>query len=183
MDIKSKAESSMKDRIAKLRQELTSVRTGRANPQMLDPIKVEYYGSLVPIKQVASVAVPEARTIELRPFDPAVLDALEKAIQKSDLGVPPQNDSKVLRLNFPAMTEERRKDVVKMVGKIGEEFRVAVRNLRRDALEELKKTAKDEKMPEDRQKAAEGEIQKLTDSFVAQIDQIVADKQKEVTTV
>ncbi|HVE11794.1 MAG TPA: ribosome recycling factor [Elusimicrobiota bacterium] len=183
MDPKAKAEAGMKERIGKLRQELMTVRTGRANPLMLEAVKVEYYGQLVPLKQVAAVAVPEARIIELRPWDPAALEALEKAIQKADLGVQPQNDSKVLRLIFPTMTEERRKDVVKAVGKLGEEFRVAVRNLRRDALEELKKTAKDQKMPEDRQKAAEGEIQKLTDSFVGQIDQIIAEKQKEVTTV
>jgi len=183
MDIKAKAESAMKERVEKLRAELSGVRTGRANPQMLESVKVEYYGQMMPLKQVAAVAVPEARIIELRPWDPAALETLEKAIQKSDLGVQPQNDGKVIRLLFPTMTEERRKEVVKLVGKIGEEYRVSVRNLRRDALEDLKKSAKDQKMPEDRQKIVEGDIQKLTDSFVKQVDVLVADKQKEVTTI
>src|SRR5438046_1798357 len=115
-DFKSKAEEQMKERIGKLRTELSTIRTGRANPQILEGIKVEYYGQLVPLKQVAAIAVPEARTLELRPWDPSALDALEKAIQKSDLGVTPQNDSKVLRITFPPMTEDRRKDMVKLVG-------------------------------------------------------------------
>jgi len=183
MSEKATAESSMKERIEKLKQELVGVRTGRANPGMVDHIKVDYYGSMVPIKQVAAVSVPEARTLELRPWDANALDPLDKALQKSDLGVPTQNDGKVIRLNFPTMTEDRRKDLSKQVGKIGEEYRVSIRSDRRDAMEAVKKRAKADNLPEDQAKGLEGGIQKLTDEYVKMVDEIVATKQKDVTTV
>jgi ribosome recycling factor len=183
MPEKSKAEASMKERIDKLKVDLMGVRTGRANPAMVDNIKVEYYGSMVPVKQVAAIAVPEPRTLELRPWDANALDPLDKALQKSDLGVPTQNDGKVIRLNFPTMTEDRRKDLAKQVGKIGEEYRVSIRSDRKDAMDALKKRAKDENLPEDAVKGLEGAIQKLTDKYVAEVDELVDEKQKEVTTV
>ena len=183
MSVIAKAEAGMKEKLEKLRGELVAVRTGRANPQILDPIKVEYYGSLVPLRQIAAVSVPEARTLEVRPFDPVALEAIEKAIQKSDLGVTPRNDGKALHLNLPSMTEERRKELVKVAAKIGEEYRVAVRNLRRDAMEELKRLEKDKKLPEDERKSQEGAIQKLTDGYVKKVDEVVAEKQKEITTL
>lgn len=183
MSEKAKAEASMQERIDKLKHDLTGVRTGRANPAMVDSIKVEYYGSLVPVKQVAAVSVPEPRTLELRPWDANALDPLDKALQKSDLGVPTQNDGKVIRLNFPTMTEERRKDLSKQVGKIGEEYRVSIRSDRKEAMDAIKKRAKAENLPEDQVKGLEGAIQKLTDKFVEEVDRLVEEKQKEVTTV
>lgn len=183
MTVQGDAEKAMKERIDKLFTELAGVRTGRANPQVLDPIKVEYYGSLVPIKQVAAIGVAEGRTLEIRAFDPTAVEAIEKALQKSDIGVSPQNDGKVIRLNFPAMNEERRKDVVKMVGKIGEEYRVSVRKDRREAMEALKAQAKKENMPEDRQKDLEAAIQKITDSHIAKVDSAIEEKQKDISTI
>jgi len=183
MSEKATAEASMKERMEKLKDELVGVRTGRANPGMVDHIRVDYYGSMVPVKQVAAISVPEARTLELRPWDANALDPLDKALQKSDLGVPTQNDGKVIRLNFPTMTEDRRKDLAKQVGRIGEEYRVSVRSDRKDAMDAIKKRAKDENLPEDQVKGLEGAIQKLTDDFVKLVDEQVEEKQKEVTTV
>ncbi|MFA5138934.1 MAG: ribosome recycling factor [Elusimicrobiota bacterium] len=183
MDIAEKVEAQMKDRIRKLNEQLSTIRTGRANPQVLEPIKVEYYGQFVPIKQVAAVSVPEARTLEIRPWDPSAVEAIEKAIQKSDLGIMPQKGDKLLRLNFPAMTEDRRKDLCKAIGKIGEEYRVSVRGERHAGMEGLKEKVKKEHLPEDQKKALEVQIQKLTDQYVKQVDEIVAAKQKEITTV
>jgi len=183
MDYKSLAESSMKDQIENLKNELNNIRTGRANPRALDNVQVEYYGALCPIKQVGAISVTAGRTLEIRPFDPTSLEAIEKAIQKSDIGVPPQNDGKVIRLNFPAMNEDRRKELSKEAGQIGEEFRIKVRNERRDALNALRDDAKKEKMPEDAQEGIEKSIQKVTDANIAVIDKLIEDKQKEITTV
>ncbi|MBI3299536.1 MAG: ribosome recycling factor [Elusimicrobia bacterium] len=183
MDPKAKAEAAMKERIERLKRELSTVRTGRANPHMLEGVQVEYYGSLVPLKQVAAVSVPEARTLEVRPWDASAYKALESALMAANLGAQPQGDGAVLRLSFPPMTEERRKDLSKQVGKTGEEFRVAIRTERQEANQHLKKTAKDQNWPEDKVKGAEGQIQKLTDDFIKQIDVIVTDKQKEITTI
>ncbi|MFH1725770.1 MAG: ribosome recycling factor [Elusimicrobiota bacterium] len=173
----------MKERIAKLKADLGGVRTGRANPLLLEGIKVDYYGQPAPIKQVAAISVPDGRTLEIRPWDPTVIAALEKAIQDSDIGVRPQNDGKVIRLSFPTMTEERRKEVGKLVGKIGEEYRVSIRGDRRVAMESIKKRAKEEKLPEDQRKAFEGAIQKLTDAYIEQVDKTVAEKQEEVASI
>ncbi|MDE2292582.1 MAG: ribosome recycling factor [Elusimicrobia bacterium] len=183
MDPKAKAEAAMKDRVERLKRELSTVRTGRASPHLLDDVQVEYYGSMVPIKQVAAVSVPEARTLEIRPWDAGAYKALESALMAANLGAQPNGDGTVLRLTFPMMTEERRKDLAKQVGKTGEEFRVAVRGERQEANQALKKVAKDQNWPEDKVKGAEGAIQKLTDDFIKQIDAVVADKQKEITTI
>ena len=183
MDPKAKAEAAMKERIERLKRELSTVRTGRANPHMLEGVQVEYYGSMVPLKQVAAVSVPEARTLEIRPWDANAYKSLESALMAANLGAQPQGDGSVLRLSFPPMTEERRKDLAKQVGKTGEEFRVAIRTERQEANQHLKKAAKDQNWPEDKVKGAEGQIQKLTDDFIKQIDTIVAEKQKEITTI
>ncbi len=178
-----KTDKEMLARIEKLKAELGAIRTGRASPQILDSIKVEYYGQPVPLKQVAAVTVPEGRILEIRPWDPSVLAEIEKAIQKSDLGIPPQSDGKALRLIMPPMTEERRKDMVKVVRKVAEEYRVALRNERRDALEKFKKAQKAGEISEDDLKRHEVELQKLTDGRIHQVDELLAAKEKEITTV
>lgn len=181
--ILAKTEEKMKARLERFKQDLAGVRTGRANPQVLDGVRVEYFGQMVPLKQVAAVTVPEARTLEIRPWDPTVLAAIEKGIQKSDLGIPPQNDGTMVRLTMPTMTEERRKDLVKMLGKMAEEARVAMRNDRRESMETLKKSEKAKEISEDERKRADEQIQKLTDSYIKKIDESLAQKEKEVTTV
>lgn len=183
MDARGKAEAAMKDRIDRLKRELSTVRTGRANPHMLEGVQVEYYGSMVPLKQVAAVSVPEARTLEIRPWDASAYKSLESALMAANLGSQPQGDGQVLRLSFPAMTEERRKDLAKQVAKTGEEFKVAIRTERQTANQALKGEAKAQNWPEDKLKGAEGGIQKLTDQFIAEVDKIVAEKQKEITTI
>ena len=183
MDARGKAEAAMKDRIDRLKKELSTVRTGRANPNMLDPVKVEYYGTPTPLKQVAAVSVPEARTLEIRPWDAAAYKPLEAALMAANLGAQPQGDGTVLRLSFPPMTEERRKDLAKSVAKTGEEYKVGIRSERQTANQALKGEAKAQNWPEDKVKGAEGGIQKLTDQFVAEVDKIVAEKQKEITTI
>src|ERR1700674_4434055 len=151
----SKMEESMKDRLSKLAKEYSVLRTGRANPMILESVRVEYYGQLVPLKQVAAVSVPEARIMEIRPWDPSVLGDIEKALQKADLGAPPQNDGKLVRLTMPTMTEERRKDMAKIVRKMGEEFRVALRTDRHEALDKIKKAEKAKELTEDDVKSLE----------------------------
>jgi len=182
-DVLPKTEELMKGRVEKFKHELSGVRTGRANPQILESIRVESYGSLMPLKQVAAISVPEARTLEIRPWDPSTLEAIEKALNKSDLGVPPQNDGKMIRLQMPTMTEERRRDLVKMLGKTAEEARVALRNERRDALEKLKKSEKAKEISEDEKKRMDQSIQQLTDRYIKQVDEALAQKEKEVTTI
>ncbi|MFA6092846.1 MAG: ribosome recycling factor [Elusimicrobiota bacterium] len=183
MDFKTKADSQMKERIVKLKDELGRVRTGRANPHMLEAVRVECYGQMVPLKQVAAVSASDARTLEVRPWDQSQVQEVEKALNKADLGAMAKIDGQVIRMILPSMTEDRRKDIVRSVGKIAEEYRVAVRNDRRDALEEVKKAAKDKKISEDEQKLSEVAIQKLTDAYVKQIEEIIAGKQKEIATV
>lgn len=176
-------ESSMKERMSKLAKDFAVLRTGRANPLVLESVKVEYYGQLVPLKQVAAVSVPEARVLEIRPWDPTALPEIEKALQKADLGAMPQNDGKMLRLTMPSMTEDRRKDMVKQVKKIGEEFRVAIRNDRHEALEKLKKAEKAKEISEDEARGLEVRIQKATDAYIAKIESELVAKEKEITTV
>ena len=177
------AESKMEKAIAVLQSDLAAIRAGRANPAILDKITVEYYGVATPIQQVGTVAVPEPRTITIQPWDSSILGEIEKAILKSDVGITPNNDGKTIRLNFPPLTEERRKELVKGISKRGEEGKVAVRNVRRDALEGFKKQKKDGEITEDDLKNLETQIQKLTDKFVGQIDTIVAAKEKEILEV
>lgn len=183
MDARGKAEAAMKEKIERLKKDLSTVRTGRANPHMLEGVLVEYYGTMTPLKQVAAVSVPEARTLEVRPWDATAYKALESALMAANLGAQPQGDGSVLRLSFPAMTEDRRKELAKGVGKTGEEYRVAIRTERQLANQALKAEAKAQNWPEDKVKGAEGGIQKLTDSFIAEIDKIVVEKQKEITTI
>lgn len=177
------AESKMKKAIAVLENDLAAIRAGRANPALLDKITVEYYGAQTPLQQVGTVSVPEARSIVIQPWDITVLKEIEKAILASDLGLTPNNDGKVIRLNFPPLTEERRKELNKGVSKRGEEAKVAVRNIRRDAIEGFKKQKKDNEITEDDLKGLEEKIQKLTDKFVKQIDEIIAAKEKEILEV
>ena len=179
----SQMEAAMKERIARMQKEFSVMRTGRANPMMLESVKVEAYGSLVPLKQVAAVSVPEARTLEIRPWDPSTLQDIEKALQKAEVGAMPQNDGKMLRINLPMMTADRRKDLVKVLKKLGEEFKVGVRNERQDALNKVKKSFQAKEITEDDLRGLETRIQKLTDSFTKQIDDAVAAKEKEILTV
>ena len=166
-----------------LASDFAAVRAGRANAQVLDRITVEYYGQPSPINQVGTVASPDPRTLVIQPWDGSLLKAIEKAIQTSDLGINPQNDGRVIRLVFPQLTEERRKELNKSVSKRGEEAKVAIRNLRRDAIDGFKKQKKNNEITEDDLKDLEEKIQKMTDRFVKQIDELTAAKEKEILEV
>lgn len=183
MDVIETAKEKMGKTIAVLVKELSSLRAGRANAQVLDRILVDYYGTPTPVKQVGNISSPEPRLLMITPYDPSMLNPVEKAIQKSDLGINPSNDGKCIRLVFPELTEERRKDLVKVVRKKGEDSKVAIRSIRRDAIEQIKKQKKDGEMTEDDQKKLEEQAQKLTDSTIKDIDKIVADKEKEIMEV
>jgi len=163
--------------------ELSKVRTGRASANILDHISVDYYGTLTPIGQMASVNVPEARLIIVQPWDQSALPAIEKAIQKSDIGIVPQNDGKVIKLPIPALTEDRRKEMVKQVNKLAEECRIAVRNVRRSAMDDVKKLEKDKKIAEDESKTTQDKIQAMTDASTKKVDQIAEKKAKELLEV
>ena len=165
------------------KQELTRIRTGRASLSILDGIKVEAYGSPMPLNQVGSLTIPESRQIVIQPWDPQLMSGIEKAILKSELGLTPVNDGKVIRINIPQLTEERRKELVKVVKKIAEEYRVAVRNHRREAIDILKKQKKDKEISEDEQFKLQDEAQKETDSFIKKIDGVAAEKENEVMEV
>lgn len=176
-------EEKMEKAILNLKKEFANVRTGRANPMILDKIQVEYYGMQTPIRQVANVTVQDGQTLVITPFDRNSLVDIEKAISKSDLGITPNNDGSCIRITFPQPTEERRKELAKTVKKLGEEAKVAVRNIRRDAVDALKKLEKSENLPEDAAKGLQDDIQKLTDKYIKEIDTQVEDKEKEVMTV
>ena len=165
------------------KQELTKIRTGRASLSLLDGIKVEAYGSSMPLNQVGTLTIPESRQIVIQPWDPQVMSSIEKSILKSELGLTPVNDGKVIRINIPQLTEERRKELVKIVKKIAEEYRVAVRNHRRDAIDALKKQKKNKEISEDEQFKLQDEAQKETDSYIAKIDEVAVDKENEVMEV
>lgn len=162
---------------------LSEIRAGRANPAILNKIKIDYYGVPTPISQVAGISVPEARLIVIQPWDLSVLKEIEKEILKSDIGINPNNDGKVIRLNFPELNEERRKEIVKNIKKIAEEAKVAVRSIRRDGIEGFRKKQKDSEITEDDLKIAEEEIQKITDKNIEEIDKILENKEKEVMSV
>ena len=166
-----------------LRKEFQKVRTGRASTSLLDDVKVDYYGTPTPINQLATLAVPEPRTITLQPWETKIIAAIEKAIINANLGLTPSNDGRVIRLNLPPLTEERRKDIVKQLRKSGEDAKIAVRNIRRDTIDELKKLEKDKKITEDDLKRAEKEVQDVTNSHVTKIDEILGHKEKEVMEV
>ncbi len=177
------AENKMKKAIGALENDLAAIRAGRANPAVLDKITVEYYGAQTPLGQVGTISVPEARSIVIQPWDMTVLKDIERAILASDLGLTPNNDGKVIRLNFPPLTEERRKELSKGVSKRGEEAKVAIRNIRRDAIEGFKKQKKEGEITEDDLKDLEEKIQKMTDKFVKDIDGVVSAKEKEILEV
>ncbi len=174
--------SKMEKSIKSLEGELGTIRAGRANPHVLDRITVDYYGTLTPLQQVANISVPEARMIQIQPWEPSLVKEICKAIQISDLGINPNNDGQVIRLVFPELTEDRRKELVKDVKKKGENAKIAIRNIRRDANDSLKKLEKED-VSEDEIRELEDEIQKLTDKFVDKIDDLVEQKSKEVLTV
>jgi len=174
------ANADMKKAVEHLEQQLSKVRTGRASTNMLDNVKVDYYGAPTPLAQVGGMSTPDARSILIQPWDRTTLSAIEKAILAANLGITPQNDGTVIRITVPPLTEERRKDIVKQCKKIAEEAKLAVRNVRRDANEELKVTEKKEHFSEDDRKRGEDEVQKLTDKFVKDIDVILAAKETEV---
>ena len=178
-----KNEQDMQSTLEKYYGEIRTFRTGRANPQLLENIRVEYYGSELPLKQLANISAPEARSLEIRPWDIRALAAIEKAIQKSDLDIPPSNDGKLIRLNFPQMTEDRRKDLAKLLRKLTEDFRVQLRNHRRDAIEKVRKGQKVQEIPEDERERLEKIIQKATDGYIQKIDEALAAKEKEILTV
>lgn len=173
----------MNKSVAVYRKELSSMRAGRANPQLLDRITVDYYGSQVPINQVANISIPEPRIIQIAPWEQSMLKVIEKAIQKSDLGINPSNDGKIIRLLLPELTQERRKELVKQTRKMAEDCKVAIRSIRRDANDQIKKMKKDNTITEDDQKSAEDKIQKATDKIVKEVDTITAEKEKELMDV
>jgi ribosome recycling factor len=182
-EILKHAEESMRKSTENLHRELAGIRTGKANPALLDSVKVMYYGQSVPLKQVASIAVPEGRLITVQPWEKNLVPEIEKAIQASELGLNPQSDGTLIRLPIPPLTEERRKELVKVVKRFGEETRVAVRNIRRDANERFKKKEKEHAISEDEMHTKQDEVQKLTDSFVETIDEVIAAKEKEIMEI
>lgn len=177
------AEEKMNKRIDTLHRAYDTIRTGRATPAVLDHIMVDYYGVPTPINQLATVSVAEARVLTIQPWDTAVVNAIDKAIQASDIGINPQNDGRMIRLSFPQLTEEHRKEITKTIGKEAEEAKIGIRNVRRDAIEKLKKMKKDSVITEDDLKIGENELQKITDKFVKQIDEIAAKKDKEIMAI
>lgn len=182
-DVLKKLKDEMEKNISSLNKSFARVRTGRATVSLLDGIKVDYYGTPTPINQVANVSIPESRQILIVPWDASVVGALEKAIQKSDLGLTPTTDGKAIRLIIPQLTEERRKEIVKTVKKMAEEGKVKLRNLRRDANEELKTLKKNNSLSEDELFKAQEEVQKITDQYIEKVDKILAAKEKEVMEI
>ena len=176
-------EEKMKKTISVFEENLAEVRAGRANPNILNKVTVDYYGVPTPINQMAGVSVPEPRMIVIQPWDVSVLKDIEKAILASDIGLNPNNDGKVIRLAFPELTEERRKELAKEIRKIAEEAKVAIRAIRRDGIDEAKAKQKNSEITEDELKSAETEIQKITDKYIDEIDKILADKEKEIMSV
>jgi ribosome recycling factor len=169
--------------LTSLKNELAKVRTGRASTALLEPVQVDYYGTPTPLSQVANVTTPDARTIQIAPWENSMLAAIEKSIHAANLGLTPQSDGKVVRINVPAMTEERRKELVKVIKKMGEDSKVAIRNARRDSNEEVKKAEKAKTVTEDDSKKLQEQIQKKTDEKVAEVDKLIATKEKEIMTI
>jgi ribosome recycling factor len=182
-DIKAKARDKMQKSVDAIKTEIARVRTGKATTALVDGLKVECYGSKVPLKQIANIGIPEARMILIQPWDKNLLSDIEKAIFQSDLGLTPNNDSKVIRLPIPPLTEERRKELGKLVKKLGEEGKIAIRNVRRECNDELKKSEKSGDLGEDESKRATKEIQDITDTFTQTIDQIIKEKEKEIMEI
>jgi len=183
IDVQQVLEEKMRKSISVLKEELNTIRAGRANPALLDKIMVDYYGSPTPLKNISNISVPDPRSLMISPFDPKSIHDIEKAINIANLGINPSNDGKVIRLVIPAVTEERRKELIKVVKKYGEDAKVAIRNERRDANDELKKQEKAGELTEDDLKKALDEVQKKTDKAIKDIDAIVAEKEKEIMEV
>jgi len=179
-DILLDAEERMSKSVDTFKIELSKIRTGRATPGLVESIRVDYYGSEVPLKQTASISIPDLRSIAIQPWDKGMLPVIEKALLKSSIGITPVNDGHFIRLNLPDLTEERRRDLVKMVKKIAEEHRIAIRNVRREANEHLKKEEKASEITEDEMERALDEVQKLTDEYIEQVDKILQGKEEEI---
>lgn len=179
-DVLKKTREAMAKSTEFFKNQLNKVRTGRASASLVDNVKADYYGALTPISQMASISVPDARTIIIQPWDRGTLVPIEKAIQQADLGFNPQNDGTLIRIPVPPLTEERRKEFVKLCKKYAEETRVGIRNVRRDSIESLRKAEKDKKMSEDDKNKGEDEVQKITDEFIKNVDNLLAQKEKEL---
>ncbi|SHI70081.1 ribosome recycling factor [Clostridium amylolyticum] len=182
-DIISKADEKMKKSISVLKSDLSTLKAGRANPTMLDRIEVEYYGSMVPVNQVSNVSAPEPRVLMITPWEKSTLKDIEKAILKSDLGINPSNDGSVIRLVIPELTEETRRNLVKTVKKYGEDTKIAIRSIRRDANDKIKALKKDSDLSEDEMKKSEEDIQKTTDTYVKEVDKVIEAKEKEIMAI
>src|SRR5690554_2864841 len=183
LDVHKEAASKMDKTISVYKEELASIRAGRANPALLDRISVDYYGQITPLKQVGSVSAPEPRLLVIQPWDASLIPAIEKEIIKSDLRLNPSNDGKLIRLIIPQLTEERRKDLIKVVKKNSENAKVAIRNTRRDAIDKIKKMEKDKELTEDDRKQAENQMQEITDKHITMIDEITAKKEEELMEI
>ncbi|KNF08847.1 ribosome-recycling factor Frr [Gottschalkia purinilytica] len=183
LDIHKETEERMEKSLKACKDELTSIRAGRANPSLLDRVTVEYYGTQTPLNQVANISAPEPRMIVIQPWDANILGEIEKSIQKSDLGLNPTNDGKIIRLIIPQLTEERRKELIKVVKKVSENAKIAVRNQRRDANDAVKKMLKANEITEDESKQAEEKIQKITDKYIEEVDKLMTQKEKELMEV
>ncbi|WP_028776170.1 ribosome recycling factor [Shimazuella kribbensis] len=182
-EVKSTMQEKMDKAVQVLKRDLMSLRAGRANPALLDKVMVDYYGSPTPVNQLANISTPDPRTLYIQPWDKTAVAQIEKSILKSELGLTPNNDGAAIRISIPPLTEERRGDLVKMARKMGEEAKVAIRNVRREANDELKKLEKNGEVNEDSSRRGQDEIQKVTDQFVKEIDKIVADKEKEIMEI
>ena len=176
-------ESNMRKSVDATQRTFNSIRTGRANPSLLDRLKVEYYGAETPLKSLATISIPDSQTIAIQPFDSSSLALIEKAIATSDLGLTPNNDGKIVRINVPPLTEERRKDFCKLASKYAEEGKVALRNIRRDAIEKIKKQEKEGEVSEDQSRGEQDEVQKLTNKFITEIEKHLAEKEAEILKV
>ncbi|MGL5752226.1 MAG: ribosome recycling factor [Paraclostridium sp.] len=181
--VKKQLEEKMARTIEALKSEFTTIRAGRANAQMLDKIRVDYYGTPTPVNQVGAISVPEPRTLMINPWDKTAMAEIEKAIRNSDLGLNPTNDGQVIRISVPALTEERRKDLAKQAGKVSEEFKVRLRNERRDANDKLKKMEKENEITEDELKKSQDEVQKITDKFIKEVDSLLKVKEQDIMAV
>lgn len=182
-EVKQDAENKMKKSLDALRRELVTIRTGRASPALVEPLKVDYYGAPTPLMQIATIAAPEPRLLTIKPFDPSSMSAIEKAILKSDLGLTPINDGKLIRLTIPALNEERRRDLTKVVHKHAEEAHIALRNVRRDALKDLEEMEKEKMISEDQHFKGKELVQQLTDKYIAEVDQVSKKKEAEIMEV
>jgi len=182
-EITSHIESQMQKTLDKMKADFSTLRTGRASASLLENVRVDYYGTLTPINQLANIAAPEGKTLEIRAWDKGALAAIEKAIQKSDLGLNPSNDGTIIRLQIPSLTEERRKDLIRVVRKMTEEYRVSIRNERRDGVEKIKKSEKAKELTEDDRQKAEHDIQRMTDLFIKKVDEMLAAKERDILEV